>query len=375
MNPIRAQILDGNLQLPTITGLNDITTVEQRIQIEAMFRALWNAYLLKGPGTPINTPYWVKRIGNVKLANLVLKILSQNNWIVSRSLPNNNWAEAYLNQEKLLQFVTADELIAVRKYKKFRKYMPSYSESTKSTQTKLGSDYLNTGLVRDGFMATGNSEYSFDTVMMDDYRDLIAPLITKGIDKMIGRYPQIVADLANYKAIGEDIVDALIYEQGIYTGGNRTNDPRGRNNRGDLDKIGNPIGFKIMRSLLQIPEHKRNTITTDGLDAVFLFIAELHGTKNVTVKQKIEAGQRHYISRNFLYPEDLDDVYEDIWLERLYSELDMALPMTAISPRIAHTRYLHGKQSLSSYMELRYHYLAPIKWSVFIEIDMSALTK
>lgn len=371
MNTIRAQILDGNLQLPTINGLNDITTVEQRIQIEAMFRALWNAYLLKGPGTPINTPYWIKRIGNVKLANLVLKILSQNNWIVSRSLPNNNWAESYLNQEKLFQFVTEDELTAVRKYKKFRKYMPSFSESTKSTQTKLGSEYLNTGLVRNGFMATGNSEYSFDTATMENYKDIVAPLITKGIDKMISRFPQITADLANYKTIGEDIVDALIYEQGTYTGGNRTNDPRGRNNRGDLDKIGNPVGFKIMRALLQIPEHKRNTITTDGLDAAFLFIAELHGTKNVTLQEKLEAGQRHYMSRKFIYPDELEDMYEDIWLERLYNEIDLALPLTGITS-IAHTRYTAGKITLTDYMQVRYSRMAPIKWSVFIEIDMSA---
>lgn len=375
MNLIRAQILDGNLQLPTIKGLNDITTVEQRIQIEAMFRALWNAYLLKGPGTPINTPYWVKRIGDVKLANLVLKILSTNDWIISRSLPNNNWAEAYLNQEKLFQYVTADELIAVRKYKKFRKYMPSYSESTKATQTKLGGEYLNTGLVREGFMATGNSEYSFDTTTMEDYKDVVVPLITKGIDKMISRYPQITADLANYKTIGEDIVDALIYEAGTYTGGNRTNDPRGRNNRGDLDKIGNPVGFKIMRSLLQIPEHKRNLITTDGLDAVFLFIAELHGAKNVTREQKLQVGQLHYIERNFIYPSDLEDVYEDVWLDRLYSELDMALPMSGISTQIARTRYNNGKITLENYMQVRYHYMATHKWSVFIEIDMSALTK
>jgi hypothetical protein len=371
MNIIRAQILDGNLQLPTITGLNDITTVEQRIQIDAMFRALWNAYLLKGPGTPINTPFWVKRINNVKLVNLVLKLLSQNNWIISRSLPNNNWAEAYLNQEKFLQYVTMEELTLVRKYKKFRKYMPSYKESTKSTQTKLGSEYLDTGLVRDGFMATGNSEYSYDTVMMEQYKDIVSPLITKGIDKMISRYPQITADLANYKTVGEDIVEALIYEQGIYTGGNRTNDPRGRNNRGDLDKIGNPVGFKIMRALLQIPEHKRNTITTDGLDAVFLFIAELHGAKNVTRQEKLEIGQRHYFQRDFIYPEKEDDVYEDIWLERLYNELNLALPTTPLT-NIGKRRLLDGKITFTNYMEVRYRFMAPIKWSVFIEIDMSA---
>ncbi len=368
---IRNQILEGNLTLPTISNLDSITTVEQRIQIEAMFRALWNAYLLKGPGTPINTPYWVKRIGNIKLANIILKVLSDNQWIVSKSLPNNNWAEAYLNQEKLLQYVTADELTAVRKYKKFRKYMPSYNESTRSTLTKLGSDYLNTGLVRDGFMATGNSEYSFDTATMEDYKDIVVPLITKGIDKMIGRYPQIVSDLANYKAVSEEIVDALIYENGTYTGGNRTNDPRGRNNRGDLDKIGNPIGFKIMRSLLQIPEHKRNLITTEGLDAVFLFIAELHGTKNCTKEEKLERGQYLYLNRSLVNPVALEDKFEDVWLTRLYRELDLAIPMNPLV-NIFHRRYLDNTITMTEYMKVRYHYMAIHKWSVFIEIDMSA---
>lgn len=368
---IRSQILNGNLTLPHINNLETVSTPEERKVIYAMFDALWNAYLLKGPGTPISTPYWVKRIGNVKLANLVLKILSDNQWIISKSLPNNNWAEAYLNQEKLLTYVTIEELAAVRKYKKFRKYMPSYSESTQSTKTKLQGEYLQTGIVRKGFMATGNSEYQYDTATMLDYKDIVVPLITKGIDKMISTYPQIIADLANYKSVSEEIVDAIIAENGIYTGGNRTNDPRGRNNRGDLDKIGNPVGFKVMRSLLEIPEARRNTITTEGLDAVFLFIAELHGTKNVTLAQKLERGQALYLNREFIYPTELDDMYEDIWLTRLYNELDKALPHTAMT-NIIKTRLDKGQATLADYMQMRYRHMSPIKWSVFIEIDMSA---
>lgn len=370
---IRDQILNGNLVLPRINNLETVSTDEERKVIYAMFNALWNAYLLKGPGTPISTPYWIKRIGNIKLANIVLKVLSDNQWIVSKSLPNNNWAEAYLNQEKLLQYVTIDELIQVRKYKKFRKYMPSHSESLYANKTKLGSKYLDTGIIRNGFMATGNSEYSFDTTTMENYKDIVVPLITKGIDKMISNYPQITADLANYKAVSEEIVDALIYENGIYTGGNRTNDPRGRNNRGDLDKIGNPIGFKIMRSLLQIPEHKRNTITTEGLDAVFLFIAELHGTKNCTPSEKLEKGQELYLNRTLVNPVALEDKFEDVWLTRLYKEVDLALPMNPLV-NIYHRRYLANTMTLTEYMKVRYHYMSLIKWSVFIEIDMSALT-
>lgn len=368
---IRQQLLEGRLTLPHINNLDEITSPEQRKQIYAMFKALWNAYLIKGSGTSISTPYWAKRIGDIKVTNIILKILSDNNWIISKSLPNNNWAEMYLNQEKLLTYVTEEELTQIRKYNKFRKYMPSHSESTQASVTSLQGDLLNTGLYRPGFMATGNTEYSFDTATMLDYKDIVVPLVTKGIDKMINRFPQITADLANYKSVSEEVVDALIAENGIYTGGNRTNDPRGRNNRGDLNKIGNPVGFKVMRALLQIPSQHRNTITMEGLDAVFLFIAELHGTKNVTREEKLQAGQLHYLDRNFIYPDNLDDAYEDIWLTRLYEELDKALPETPIS-RIAKTRLLKGTLRFKDYMQVRYRAFTPIKWSVPIELDMSA---
>lgn len=41
----------------------------------------------------------------------------------------------------------------------------------------------------------------------------------------------------NYRELGNEVVDAYIYSDGIYNGGPRTSDPRGRNNRGDLSKI------------------------------------------------------------------------------------------------------------------------------------------
>lgn len=367
---IRQQILDGKLEMPKIPNLKKNTRKETYYLIERMFSAMWKAYLLKGPGATISTPYWTRKIGNIKAINIALKTLSVNNWIVSNSLPNNNWAEAYLNEEKLLEYVTKEELIYVRKHNKFSKYMLKNEASVQFDITKIGTDYLKTGIIREGFMKSGNTQYQFDTDTMFKYKNKVAVLINKGIDKMIEKYPQIVGDLANYKEIGNEIVESLIYENGTYRGGNRTNDPRGRNNRGDLNKIANPVGFKIMRSLLIIPENKRNEVTTKGLNNVFLFIGELHGFKNGTKAEKIAYGQTKYLNR-VLLDVDLDDFFENVWLERMYDELDTIFSTNLCN--IFRRRFIGD--NATEVMDSMYKCFKPYKWSVPIEIDMSALTK
>lgn len=349
---IAKEILNGNLNMPNIPSLREIATKEQYLQVEKMFKALWHSYLLKGQGATISTPYWTKRIGSIKVVNIALKTLSINNWIISRSLPNNNWAEAYLNHEKLLEYVTEQQLAGVRKFNKFQKYLPNYNKSTTAHLTKLGSDKLDTGLRRSGFAKTGNTEYRFDINTLKVIKPEASELINKGIDKMIQKYPQITADLANYKEVGNEVIEALIHANEAYTGGPRTNDPRGRNNRGDLNKIGNPVGFKIMRALLVIPEHRCNKATEQGVINYYLFIAELNGFKNGTKEEKVAFGEECYSNYTYVKSSDLDDFYENVWLKRIYDELDTYFAKR-LKSRISGTEITHY-------------------WSVPVEIDMSA---
>lgn len=107
-------------------------------------------------------------------------------------------------------------------------------------------------------------------------------------------------------------------------------------------------------------------------DAVFLFIAEL--TKSFspgsgTREDKIEAGQEDYFY-NYLHTLDLDtedgrkDLHENMWLERLYEELDQYFSISGTDNKSL-ARYLavHEEQN---YRNETY------RWTVPIELDASA---
>jgi hypothetical protein len=145
-----------------------------------------------------------------------------------------------------------------------------------------------------------------------------------------------------------------------------------------LNKIGNPIGFKIMRSLLIIPEPARQTATEKGLRSKYLFIAELLGFKDGTVKGKENFGRRAYFSRKFNdldLPEELDDLYENIWLERLYNEIDFVLGINMAGnwkKKANLNKYRIGKLSMTETAKNVETFELERQWYVPIEIDMSA---
>ena len=106
-------------------------------------------------------------------------------------------------------------------------------------------------------------------------------------------------------------------------------------------------------------------------DAVFLFIAELTGSftpGSGDVNTKLECGQADYINHN-LHDLDLEseedraDLHENIWLERLYDELDEYFRLQKGSTIGRHLSVHLG----TCYREESY------KWAVPIELDASAL--
>lgn len=363
MNSIREQILNNRLELPVIHDLK-VTP-----EIQAMFRAMWHTYIAKGPMEPISMTYWAQRIANPKLHNQILSILSDGHWITVSTRPNNNWSEAYINESKLLQYCTKAELDRTRMFYKFSNYKlelhhddQDYGASVTSVRGKP----MNTGITRNGFAKAGKVKYSFDTTVMHAYEYEVTQAINKGIDNMIERYPQILADHANYRELGTEIVQSYIYaEDNLYNAGPRTSDQRGRNNRGDLSKIGNPVGFKVIRSLLTIPEQYRNQATIAGLRNKYLFIAELMGFKSGTEQAKANFGRKCYYTTAFYLDPSDDEVVENIWLERLYQDIDSAFG-NLFSLNILKRRALLGKLNFVDPAIVTY------KWTTPIEIDMSA---
>lgn len=104
-------------------------------------------------------------------------------------------------------------------------------------------------------------------------------------------------------------------------------------------------------------------------EAVFLFIAELTGSFKAgsgTVKDKIMHGQNDYVQNN-LHEFDLNDeedrkeLHENMWLERLYAELDQYFRLPKGDTLTRHLSVYDGYYRDESY-----------KWTVPIELDASA---
>lgn len=322
---IAYQIRVGKLQLPHIEGFEQAFGTETYNQIKAMFSAMFHKYLLKGAHqTPtgdmthvVSMPYWAQRIANPKAHNVALKLLSKSGWITVSTRPNNNWSEGWINESKLLEYVTQAELDSTRMYHKFQAYKLSNSTATTNNRVCQNGKSIKSNLVRNGFTKAGNTEFAFNTKQIHQNFDDVLAEVNKGIEKMILKYPQIATDHANYKELGREILEDLAIANATYTPGERSSDFRGRDIAGYLSRIGNPVGFKVMRSMLVIPPQYRNLATTKGVRNKYLFVAELNGFKKGTAEAKATFGAKCYAEKRFT-----EHFVEDLWLENTYEDLD-----------------------------------------------------
>lgn len=320
---MREQILKGILELPAKEQFYSNFT---RANIaERMFISMWHAYLHSKAS--VNLTYWAQEFTHPVEFNLVLKILSDGNWIVSHSIPARNWAEAELNEDKLLEFVSIEELDQVRATYKFAKYTPCFMPSKHATLTRMNGKVKRTGLVRYGLKASASSPFEYDTAYLTKYQEAIVTNTTKGMQKVRERFPEMQSDSASYDTVSTAIVNHLLEYPSTYTMGSNYSDPRGRSVKEGLSKVFNPIGYKDARALLVIPKEYRNLATDKGATAIYLFVAELLGFKGGTPTDKELFGVECYNSRklhtlDLTVEADRKELHENIWIERLYDELD-----------------------------------------------------
>jgi len=248
---MRNLLLQGNIELPAYDKFVSAIGQHYTHLANKLMIALWRAYL-KDKGN-VNLVYWADRFANAKVFNLVLMSLSGGGWITCHAIPARNWAEASLNETKLLEFCSPDELVSIRAYKKFIHYRLGNSVSTKSSATRVNGCTTNTGLVRTGFMKAGNTKFSYDHNYMSDYSEVIRKNFTKSMDKIADMYPHMHHDQASYDTISSEILEYHLTTDELFTRGDNYNDSRGRAISSALSKVGNPIGFKDMRALLVIP--------------------------------------------------------------------------------------------------------------------------
>lgn len=320
---MREQILKGILELPNRDDFYQ--HLQTANMVERMFISAWHSYLHSK--SPINLTFWSKEFMNPKEFNTALKILSDGGWFISHSIPARNWAEAELNENKLLEFVTVEELAHVRATHKFAKYVPCFRPSQHATLTRMNGKIKRTGLTRYGFQASSATPFQFDTNYLSKYKDTIVTNTIKGMTKVRDRYPDMNTDEASYDTISVEVINHLLNNPSTYSMGSNFSDPRGRAVKEGLSKVANPIGYKDFRALLVIPEEFRNKATEKGVKAIYLFIAELLGHKGGTPVDKELFGFQCYSNRT-LHKLDLEDeedrkeLFENIWLERLYDEID-----------------------------------------------------
>lgn len=244
---MREQLLEGKLQYPGLAML--VKYEEQAQDILAFWNAIWMNYLRK---QETNGLFWYDRLG-IKLFNELVRALAHHGWITSNCLAGRKWSSIELNTDKLLEFVTVDELQEIKMKYQYQKYLLDCTEARASKLVKQNGKTKRTGLVRTGFRDAGNTQFGYDMAKLKQYERAVKLNLTKSMDKIRQSYPEMQTDSASY-----DVVSCGIFDwhndnaDSVFTTGDNINDSRGRAISQGLKKVANPISSKDFRAALVI---------------------------------------------------------------------------------------------------------------------------
>lgn len=210
--------------------------------------SLWSNYV-RNKGTT-SLPYWVEQMGDAKKFNGLLYVLRD--WITTVVIPERNWAEAQLNETKLLNLFDEETLVQYRKSNKYSKYVPAFTETYTPTKVRVNGKLEETGLERHGFAKAAMTQYYYDTETLTKYLDGVIANTVKGMRKMREQYDFAVDD-ASYDIVASEIVTGLSQRPVMFTQEGNVSDSRGRAIKASLAKVANPIGYKDFRALIVIP--------------------------------------------------------------------------------------------------------------------------
>ena len=244
---MRQTLLEGNLNYPGSALL--IKYESQKEDILAFWNAVWLNYL---NNQETNGLIWYERLGR-KLYNKLVRGLCHHGWVNSNSLTGRKWASVELNADKLLEFVTQEELMEICANYKYKKYLLECANSTYSKKVKQNGKTKYTGLVREGFRDAGRTQFGYDMKALDKYKKAVRLNLTKSMDKIRNVYPEMKSDDASYDNVCTGIYDwHSTNSNEVFTTGNNINDSRGRAISNALTKVMNPITFKDARAALVI---------------------------------------------------------------------------------------------------------------------------
>jgi len=244
---MREQLLEGKLPYP---GMGIYADFPDKVEeIDSFWRAIWFNYL---NDSDTNGLHWYEKLGP-KCYNSMVKRLSHFGWVTSHSLTGRKWASVEINTDKLLEFVSPDELEAIRKEYKYSKYLLECKDARASTLVRQNGKTKRTGLVRTGFRDAGNTQFGYDMAKLKEYEEAVKKNLTKSMDKIRKDYPEMQCDDASYDNVSVGIFDwhdNNRYE--TFTTGDSISDSRGRAISQGLKKVANPISSKDFRAALVI---------------------------------------------------------------------------------------------------------------------------
>lgn len=308
----RTNLLAGICTFPEqLFGLLNVNESEKDI-INEFWDALWNSFLRD---KNISAIVWSEKFDNEKLFSQLLMHLSKAGWVETRV--DNNYATINFNADKLLKWLTKDEVNQMKFQHKTSHYRMTKAKSFLSNIVKINNVRKETGLIREGFCKAGNNEFSYDTRYISMYPTEIAHNVDKAYNVGVKEitYNEVVKDLAEYYGKISD----------VFTLGNNLIDSRGRSIFQCSKKVFNPVSHKDARASLICPSQR---LTKDGFDAIYAAIAELNGYRGKNYEDKVQNGIAMYINREMPDIEkmreanDYSDLHVIIWLQRIYDGLD-----------------------------------------------------
>ena len=244
---MREEILEGKLSFPGSVIFEKYP--EQENDIKRFWKAVWYNYL---NDNETNGLKWYDELG-IKLYNDVIRRLCHHGWVTSHSLTGRKWASVELNKDKLLEYVTEDELEGIKAEYKYSKYLLGFDSATLCTSVRQNGEIKFTGLVRKGFRDAGNTQFGFDMKALAKYEDAVIKNLTKSMDKIRHMYPEMKSTSSSYDEVSTGIYEwHKDNELELFTTGDSISDSRGRAISSSLGKVTNPISSKDFRSALVI---------------------------------------------------------------------------------------------------------------------------
>lgn len=252
---MRNLLLQGKIELPGYEKFEAEPTYACILgTLQSMFQSLWRHYCANEGDTSLI--YWTKQAGPGLTRNFLgaVDILFRYNWV--EITYHENYSSIKLAKSKLLEFVNDDELTQIRFNNRFEKYLPHVDTTDQHGKAVVFANQARTSnkLDRPGMQVGAKSVFKLDQRALFANLEEITAEANKGMLELFKKDSTLRNDEANYGDIVESIVEYLVDNSVEFNMGVNNVDSRGRAIKSGLSKVMNPIGFKVARALLVIPE-------------------------------------------------------------------------------------------------------------------------